>query len=123
MDPVEAGATLADLTRLEAQVVALKTRVAAHADSVEAGTETGASSTANWLAHTTRTTRTAAHRAVRLGHALAAHDPTRHALTTGDLMAEQAEVIVDAGRRTPRRPARRGRRAGRDPPRRRGGSP
>ena len=101
MDPLEAGATLADLTRLEAQVVALKTRVAAHADTVEAGTEHGASSTANWLAHTTRTTRPAAHRTVRLGHTLAAHDTVRHALATGDLMTEQAEAIIDAVEQLP----------------------
>ncbi|MBB3040605.1 hypothetical protein FHU40_000406 [Nocardioides soli] len=77
MDPAEAGATLVELTRLAAQVSELQARVAAHADTIHVGQDVGASSTANWLAHQTKTTRAAAYGAVRLGHDLEAHASTR----------------------------------------------
>ena len=47
MSAEEAGATLLDLTRLEAQVVELKARVGAHADDLHVGSDVGASSAAN----------------------------------------------------------------------------
>ena len=80
MDAAETAATLVELTRLEAQVAELKARVAAHADDLHVGQDVGASSAANWLAHTTKTTRPAAHGAVKLGHDLEVHPPTRDAL-------------------------------------------
>src|SRR3954468_24143090 len=70
MDPTETATTLVELTRLEAQVVELKARVARHADEIQVGEGAGATSTANWLAHQTRQTRPAAHRTVRFGHQL-----------------------------------------------------
>src|SRR3954452_13840270 len=77
MEPAETAATLVELTRLEAQVAALKARVAAHADDLHVGHEVGASSAANWLAHTTQQTRPAAYGTVKLGHDLEAHPATR----------------------------------------------
>src|SRR5437868_11281881 len=68
MSAPEAATTLVDLTRLEAQVVELRSRVAAHADELQVGAEVGATSTANWLAHATRLTRPAAARVVRDGY-------------------------------------------------------
>ncbi|QWF23314.1 HNH endonuclease [Nocardioides sp. LMS-CY] len=94
MDPAEAGATLVELTRLAAQVSELQARVAAHADTIHVGVEVGASSAANWLAHTTKTTRAAAYGAVRLGHDLEAHASTREALAAGDICAERARVVI-----------------------------
>ena len=94
MDPAEAGATLVELTRLAAQVSELQARVAAHADTIHVGQDVGASSAANWLAHTTKTTRAAAYAAVRLGHDLETHPLTRDALAAGDIGAEQARVVV-----------------------------
>src|SRR3954454_820045 len=73
MDAAETATTLVELTRHEAQVAELKARVAAHADDLHVGQVVGASNAATWLAHTTRTTRPAAHGTVRLGHALEAH--------------------------------------------------
>ena len=60
--------------------------------------DAGATSTANWLAHTTRQTRTSAHRLTRLATALAgqAHEPVRLALADGDLLVDQAEAIITA---------------------------
>ncbi|WP_395656510.1 DUF222 domain-containing protein [Nocardioides sp.] len=94
MDPTETGRTLVELTRAEAKLTELKARVAAHADDVHLGQEVGASSAANWLAHQTRSTRSASYAAVRLGRDLEAHPGTREALASGDLTAEQARVVV-----------------------------
>ena len=94
MDERETASTLVELTRLEAQVVELKARVAAHADDLHVGQDAGASSAANWLAHETKTTRAAAHAAVRLGRDLEAHPATRDALAAGDVHADQARVVV-----------------------------
>jgi hypothetical protein len=47
------------------------------------------------LAHTTRTTRSAAYAAVKLGHDLDAHHPlTRDALAAGLLHVKQAKVVI-----------------------------
>ena len=45
MNAAEAASTLVELTRLEAQVVELKARVAMHADEIQIGTQVGATST------------------------------------------------------------------------------
>ncbi|WP_028645452.1 HNH endonuclease signature motif containing protein [Nocardioides sp. URHA0020] len=94
MSAPEAASTLVELTRLEAQVVELKTRVAAHADEVEVGTDVGATSTSNWYAHQTRETRSAAYRTVRRGYDLGTYDRVRTSLARGDLRPEQADVII-----------------------------
>jgi hypothetical protein len=94
MDPAETAATLVELGRLRAQVEELQARVAAHADESRVGAEVAASSTANWLAHTTKTTRSAAYAAVKLGHDLEDHPLTRDALAAGDLHVEQAKVVI-----------------------------
>jgi len=86
------------LARLEAQMVELQTRVVDHGRSIEVEAESGASSTANWWAHQTKQTRAGAHRRTRLAQALATglHEPVRLALADGDLLVDQAEVIIAA---------------------------
>src|SRR5215207_5506332 len=96
MDAAETAATLVELTRLEAQVAEVKARVAAHADDLHVGQEVGASNAANWLAHTTKTTRPAAFGTVKLGHDLEAHPQTRDALAHGEVLLDQARVILRA---------------------------
>ncbi|WP_243058056.1 HNH endonuclease signature motif containing protein [Nocardioides sp. SR21] len=96
MDAAETAATLTELTHLAAQVAELTARVAAHADDLHVGAEVGASSAASWLAHTTNTTRPAAAGTVKLGHSLEAHPLTRDALAHGDVLVDQARVIVHA---------------------------
>ena len=96
MDAAETASTLVELTRLESQVVELRSRVAAHADELQVGSEVGATSTANWLAHATKETRPVAARTVRLGYDLATHDLVRDALAQGDLRVDQAKVILGA---------------------------
>src|SRR6478735_10155140 len=68
MDAAETASTLTELTQLAAQVAELSARVAAHADDLHVGQNVGASSAANWLAHTTKTNRSAAAGTVKLGH-------------------------------------------------------
>ncbi len=97
MGSVEAGATLTELTRVSAQVAELTLRVARHAESVEVGIEQGATSTANWWAHTTRLTRAETHRLAKLAERLGeAHEPVRAALAAGAVLVDQAAVITDA---------------------------
>src|SRR4051794_31447702 len=96
MTASEAASTLVELTRLEAQVTELKARVAMHADEVQVGSEVGATSTANWLAHETRQTRPAAYKTVRLGYDLDTHTLVRDALAHGDVVVDQATVILRA---------------------------
>src|SRR5690349_19172084 len=101
MDASETADTLVALTRAEAKLAEAKARVAAHADDLHVGQDVGASNAANWLAHIARTTRPAAHGTVKLGHALEAHPQTRDALAHGEVLLEQARVIMDAVDRLP----------------------
>src|SRR6478609_268543 len=96
MDAAVTRSTLVELTRLEAQVGELKARVAAHLADLQVGEDVGATNTACWLAHQTKVTRPDAHRVVRLGHDLEAHLVTREALASGDLVVDQARVILRA---------------------------
>ena len=102
MDPDETAATLAAATRLEARVAELKLRVAAHADEAKIGESTGATSTAVWWAHATNQTRREAFKLMHLATALSSgHEPARVALAAGDLVLEQAQVIVRAVEQLP----------------------
>ena len=94
MDPAETTAAIDDVLRAEAQLAELKARLLTHADRTEVAAQTGATSTANWHAHTTRTTRVQAHRTMRLAEGLDGHDRTRTALATGAIHVEQAEAIL-----------------------------
>src|SRR4051794_22687183 len=97
----EAAATLVELTRLKAQVTELESRVAMHADEIQVGSDVGAASTSNWLAHETRQTRPAAYKTVRLGYDLDTHTQVRDALAHGDIVTDQATVILRAVRALP----------------------
>src|SRR4051794_21066773 len=86
MDAAETTAALIELTRLKARVAELEARVAEHADeeAVDA-----------W-AHRTRQTKPVVLGQVRLGQALVTRGHVRDALAAGDLVVEQAKVIVTA---------------------------
>ncbi|GAB3770489.1 HNH endonuclease signature motif containing protein [Nocardioides ginsengisegetis] len=96
MSPDESAATLTAATRLSAQLAELEMRVAEHAKTVGVGESVGATSTSNFWAHATNQTRTAAHGKMRLAVALAARPALRTAVAAGDVLVEQARVIVDA---------------------------
>jgi Domain of unknown function (DUF222) len=96
MSADETEATLAELTRLAAQVAELELRVAEHARTAGVGESAGATSTANHWAHATHQTRTEAHRKIRLAAMLATRPVLRTALAAGDLLVDQARVIATA---------------------------
>ena len=97
MTTAETERALVDATRLAAQVAQLQLKLLSHAERVEVGVAVGATSAANWLAHTTRTTRPAVHRAARLASRLeSAHSMVDEALAAARINVEQAHVIVEA---------------------------
>ena len=89
---------MVEITFAEAQLAELKARVTAHGQAIEVEADSGATCTANWLAHATRQTRTGAHREAKFATALAseAHEPVRIALADGELLVDQAQVIIAA---------------------------
>ncbi|MDQ6935186.1 MAG: HNH endonuclease [Actinomycetota bacterium] len=92
----ELRALLPRLAGLTAQLAALQARVQAQAEVRDVGAVDGAISTANWLAHTTRQTHGEAHRQLRLAADLELRPATASALAAGELVVEQARVILDA---------------------------
>jgi len=101
LNPAETRDLLVQITRATARLAEVEARVLTHADAIEAGVSTGATSTATWLAHTTKQTRSTAHRKTHLAKALDTHDATREALGRGDLHVEQAAVIAHAVEQLP----------------------
>ncbi len=96
MDAAEATATIDEVLAAESQLAELKARLLAHAGQIDVPGQTGATSTANWLAHRATLTKTQAHRTMRLAEGLESHQPTRAALAEGKVHVEQAEVITRA---------------------------
>ncbi|WP_134738101.1 HNH endonuclease signature motif containing protein [Nocardioides sp. 503] len=96
MTPQEAALALVEETRLNARLAALTLKTAAHADRTEVGSAQGATSSAAWLAHETHMTQRDAAALTKLGKALEAHAPVEEALGRGDILADQAKVIVEA---------------------------
>jgi hypothetical protein len=93
----EAGTLLCSLTRAKARVGELELRAAAQAARAEVGQSVGATSAASWWAGETRTSRSAAHRLMRLAQALdGERERVGEALAAGALVVDQAEVIVGA---------------------------
>src|SRR4051812_20874681 len=93
----EAGALLCSLTKAKARVGELELRAAAQAARAEVGQSVGATSAASWWAGETRTSRSAAHRLMRLAQALdGERERVGEALAAGALVVDQAEGIVAA---------------------------
>jgi hypothetical protein len=97
LSTADTEAALVEAQALATQVAQLQLRLLAHAERVHVGDSVGATSPANWLAHQTRTTRAAAHRARRLATSLdESHPAVDEALAAAAINVEQATVIVDA---------------------------
>ncbi len=100
-----------ELARAEARLVELRLRVLVAADRNQVGADSGATSTPAWLAHATKTTRTAAFRDLHLAEKLDDRfHATRRALAAGvDRRREGAGGDRRGGRahRRARRPPRR----------------
>jgi hypothetical protein len=77
-------------------VAELQARVLLRAEQCEVAGDTASSSTANWHAVATTTTRATAHRLLRTAKSLETHDLTRAELADGLLQVEQADVILRA---------------------------
>ena len=91
-------ATLPEVTRLTARLAEVEARLGAAAQTRHVEDESGATSTATWWATETRMTRAEAHRKAALATALDTdqHTPVRAALAAGDLLPDQARVVIDA---------------------------
>jgi hypothetical protein len=97
MTAAEQRAALVDLARAESRLGELRLRVLVAADRGDVGAESGASSTAAWMAHATRRVRSLAHADVALATRLdETFTATRAALAAGLLDLGQARVIVRA---------------------------
>jgi hypothetical protein len=97
MTPAEQRDAVVALARAESRLAELRLRVIAAADHSDVAAETAATSTAAWLAHATRRSRTLATTDVRLALRLETeHFRTREALAEGSVDADQARVIVRA---------------------------
>ncbi len=96
---------LVEVTALAAQVAELQARLLVHGEATGAITEEPRATTgAAWLAGMTRTTRREARAVVKASKALAAHDLTRAAQARGEVLADQAGVIIAAVEALPEDP-------------------
>uniref|UniRef100_UPI000A00F8E1 HNH endonuclease signature motif containing protein n=1 Tax=Nocardioides halotolerans TaxID=433660 RepID=UPI000A00F8E1 len=96
MNADDTVATIAEVQSAKAQLAELEARLLTHAGRVDLPGQTGATSTATWHAATTRTTKTHAHRTMRLADGLELHEATRTALADGRVHVEQSEAILRA---------------------------
>ena len=89
MSPAEQREALVELARAEARLSELRLRVLVAADNNQVGADSGATSTPAWLAHATRTSRTAAFRDLHLAAKLdETFTATREALAAGVIDVE-----------------------------------
>ena len=124
MDAAETAATLVELTRLEAQVGRGEGpgRRARRRPARRPGRRRLVSA-ANWLAHTTKQTRPAAHGTVKLGHDLESTPPPGTPSRHGDVRGRPGADDHPLGRPAPRGGRRRSPRQGRGAPARAGQAP
>src|SRR5919199_332670 len=95
MSPAEVRTVLEELAVAEARIAGLRLKVLAAGDEADIAAESGATSTAAWVAHTTRQPRAQAHADLRLARALQARcSVVREALAAGKVARERARVMV-----------------------------
>ena len=100
----ETAEAVAELSRAQSRIEALKLQLLAHGERVDvaAAARPPATSTGAWLASATRTPTGAAHRQVRLAKRLdTTYAATREAGLAGDVDPAQTQVIVEALDRLP----------------------
>jgi hypothetical protein len=96
LDAEATSVSLVALARLEARVAELKHRVLAHGTEVAVEQTCGATTTATWFAHATRTTVRASRRAAFFAEALGRYEVLRAGMAAGGVNLEQGEVIARA---------------------------
>src|SRR6478735_4667967 len=101
MKAEEQREALTTLAQAKGQLEALKLRLLAEADRSGATTDTGAGTTADWLAVETRQVRRDARSDLRLAEALDRHDLLAAAIAEGKVNVAQARAIVAALDRLP----------------------
>jgi hypothetical protein len=93
---LSAGETTAAVTRLMgdlARLAEVETRLLGQVTALDLPADMGLSSTAKWLARTTRQTKGEAARHTKLAEVLTTHDQTRAAVAAGAVLPDQAVVI------------------------------
>jgi Domain of unknown function (DUF222) len=97
MTPEEHRRVLVGLARAQGRITELRLRVLASGDCLDIGKDTAATSTAAWVADSTRQVRAAAYADLRLARDLDQKYPaTRAALAGGSVNTDQAAVIAHA---------------------------
>ncbi len=96
MGQADAAEVLVQIARAEARLVELRSRALVQAEAVAVQERNASPSLAVWHAYVTRSTKRESFREVHLATGLAQHSLVREALGRGDLVAEQASVIVHA---------------------------
>ena len=97
MSPAEQREALVELRRQRARLEELELRVLVAADRNQVGADSGATSTPAWLAHATRTSRSAAFRDLHLARKLdETFTKTREALAAGVIDVEKAGIVTAA---------------------------
>jgi hypothetical protein len=96
MSQAATAEALVEVSRAEARLVEVRSRLLAHAETVAVAETNASPSVAVWHANATRSTKRESFREVRLAEGLDRYDVVREALGRGDLVAEQASVICTA---------------------------
>jgi hypothetical protein len=97
MSPGDQREALVELARAQARLSELRLRVLVQADRDDVGADSGATSTPAWLAHATKTSRTAAFRDLHLAAKLdETFTATRQALAAGVIDVEKAAIVTAA---------------------------
>ncbi|MDO3396347.1 DUF222 domain-containing protein [Nocardioides sp. SOB44] len=87
---------LVDISRVEARLLEVRSRLLSHAETVAVAETNASPSVAVWHSNATRSTKRESFREVRLAAGLGRYDVVREALGRGDVIAEQASVICTA---------------------------
>jgi Domain of unknown function (DUF222) len=98
MTPRETAETIVELQRAQAKLAAAQAKLLAHAERTDLAATTHATSTAAWLRGALPLTPRQAKDAVHLARALESgrYPATAEALAAGELLADQAQVVVAA---------------------------
>ena len=97
MSPAEQREALVELRRQRARLKELELRVLVAAERNQVGADSGATSTPAWLAHATKTSRSAAFRDLHLARKLdETFTATRRALAAGVIDGEKARAVTGA---------------------------
>ncbi|GHJ61340.1 hypothetical protein NOK12_38580 [Nocardioides sp. OK12] len=87
---------LVEVSRAEARLVEVRSRLLSHAETVTVAETNASPSVAVWHSNATRSTKRESFRQVRLAEGLDRYDLVREAVGRGEVLAEQASVICTA---------------------------